>query len=366
MRASSSRTKVLLDASQLSGQSAWSGIGTYVRELLSALGRRDDIGVTAMATSDADLAGGISRRGITRLLREGRAATCEHELRRAFELCRREGAVFHNPNPHAPFLVPGRWVQTLHDVIPLVYDDPSLVVLKKRFLRFGPRYRGADVVVAVSRHAADEGSRWFQLNPARVEVVYHGVGPEFTPSGEPPAEPPYVSVVGEYARRKGFDLAFQVVAALADAGLPHRLVVAGRIQPWLQAEFDATLRRAPRPELVDVRGFVPDLVSVYRGAAVHLMTSRYEGFGFPVLEAMACGVPVVAFSNSSVPEVVGEAGILVPDGDVEAMASAAVRLVKEPALRAELSQAGIERARLFTWEASAAAHAEIYARVASL
>jgi glycosyltransferase involved in cell wall biosynthesis len=356
--------EVLFDANQLSGQLGWSGIGTYERHLLAALAGRGDVRVTALARDDAELPDGIARRRIRRFLTEGRVASCEHETRRAFELRRAAGVVFHNPSIHPPLVVRRPWVQTLHDVIPLVYDDPSLAVLRQRFRRFGPRYRRADTVIAVSRHAAGEGARWFGLDPARVEVVYHGIGPEFTPSGDQPADPPYVSVVGEYARRKGFDKAFEVVAAMADAGLPHRLVVAGRIQVWLQEEFERTLRAAPRPDLVEVRGFVPDLVEVYRGAAVHLMTSRYEGFGFPALEAMACGVPVVAFANSSLPEVVGDAAIVVPDGDVPAMAAAAIRLVKEPALRAEYSQAGVERARQFSWEASAAAHAEIYRRVA--
>lgn len=356
---------VLLDASQLSGQSAWSGIGTYVRELVTALSARDDVRIEAMASTDAKLPPNVVRRPITRRFREGRPAVWEHELRRGWEIRRRGELVFHNPNPHAPLVAGRGWVQTLHDVIPLVSDDPDLAALKRRFRLFGPRYRRADVVIAVSRHAADEGIRIWDLDPTRVEVIHHGVGAEFCPSSEGPADPPYISIAAEYSRRKGFDTAFDVIGALAEDGYPHRLVVAGRVQAWLQSEFDRVLASAPRPDRVDAVGFVPDLAPVLQRATVHLATSRYEGFGLPVLEAMACGVPVVAFANSSIPEVLGDAGVLVTNGDVGSMVKAVEGLLDDPIQRADLSAAGIERAAAFSWEASAAGHADVYARVAA-
>ena len=357
-------TSVWLDATQLSGQSAWSGIGTYVRELVQRLGGRPDIALSALATDDVELPDGVAQRTVTRRAREGRRAVIEHETRRTFELMARHGAVFHNPNPHAPVVCTAPWVQSLHDLIPLVYDDPALAGLRNRFRRFGPRYRRADAIIAVSRHAADEGIRLWGLDPGRIEVIHHGVGAQYVPRRDREQEPGYISVVSEFSRRKGFDLAFQVIAGLADAGYPQRLVVAGRVQDWLRGEFDATLASAPRADRIDALGFVEDLPAVYQGATVHLVTSRYEGFGFPALEAMACGVPVVAFANSSLPEVVGDAGILVPDGDVAAMVKGVRRLLDDPALRADLADAGVERARRFTWAESASRHAEVYSKVA--
>ena len=358
------KTHVLIDATQLSGQSARSGIGTYIKELLGALAVRTDSEVTALATRDVSLPSGVMHRPVTRRIRDGRPAVIEHEVRRFLEIRGRNGQVFHNPNPHAPLACPAPWVQTLLDLIPLVYDDPALAGLEKRFRRFGPRYRRADAVVAISRHAADEGIRLWGLDPARIEVVHLGVGPQFGPVQGGPADPPYLSLVSEYSRRKGFDLAFAVIAELADAGYPHRLVVAGRVQDWLRAEFASLLASARRPDRIEMLGFVDDLPAVYQGATVNLVTSRYEGFGLPALEAMACGVPVVAFSNSSIPEVVGDAGLLVPDGDVPAMVAAVRSLLDEPFRRAEMAQAGLERAGTFTWAASAAGHAEVYAKVA--
>lgn len=355
---------VWMDATQLRRDSASSGVGMYASHLLEALSHRSDVRMRALTTSDAYLPSGVSRTLIRCRAQQGRPSLIEHDLRCSLELRRRHGAVFHNPNTHTPTWCGRPWVQTLHDLIPLVYDDPVMSVLKKRFERFGSRYRRADAVIAVSRHAADEGIRLYHLDPSRVEVIHHGVGPQFSADARVPADPPYLSMVAEFSKRKGFDLAFSIVAQLAEAGYPHRLVVAGRVPPWYRDEFEVLVAAAARPDRVELLGFVEDLPSVYRGSAVHLITSRYEGFGFPALEAMACGVPVVAFANSSIPEVVGDAGVLVPDGDVAAMVAAVRAILGDPARAAELSEAGVDRARQFTWAASAARHVEIYAHVA--
>src|SRR5947209_14635956 len=84
---------------------------------------------------------------------------------------------------------------------------------------------------------------------------------------------------------------------------------------WMRGRVDEVLARATRPDRVEVLGFVDDLVDLYRGASALVFTSRAEGFGLPIVEAMACGTPVVAFDNTSIPEVAGDAGVLVPDGE---------------------------------------------------
>ncbi|MGH9060442.1 MAG: glycosyltransferase family 4 protein, partial [Acidimicrobiales bacterium] len=333
---SATSLRVLVDASQLTGQSSFSGIGTYVRGLVDALQNVPTVSVQALATADAALASSCHLRTVSRLFRSGRPAVYEHEVRRAVEVRLASCDVFHNPNPHAPRFPGGRWVQTLHDVIPLVVDDPVGAALKRRFERFGPRYARADRVVAVSRHAADEGMRLLGLRAAQIEVIHHGVGAEFTPVPESPvADPPYVAMVSEYSRRKGLAEALEVLDRLAEAGYPHRLRIAGRVPPWVQAEFQALLRQCRHPERVDVLGFVHDLPAFYRDATVQMVTSRYEGFGFPAIEAMACGTPVVAFANTSLPEVVADGGALVTDGDVPAFTAAVRALLDTPANRLE-------------------------------
>lgn len=353
-------TSVIVDAMQLTGQSAYSGIGTYVRGLLGGLGQRTDVTVRAMCTRDAGLPDGVSRLTVRRHFRQGRPAVYEHEVMRTIKLKARRADLFHNPNPHAPRFPPSPWVQTLHDIIPLVMDDPTLAATRRRFQRYGPRYATADAVIAVSRFAADQGIDHLGIPPSRITVIHHGVSPEYSPGPYDEPDPPYITVVSEYSPRKRFSAAFEVIGRLADNGLPHRLKVAGRVAPWAVADFDSELARAPRPDRVDILGFVADLPSLYRGALAHLVTSRHEGFGLTALEAMSCGVPVVAFANSALPEVVDGGGILVPDGDVPAAAAALESLARSANHRSELAGAALARSRDFSWATAAERHAEVY------
>jgi alpha-1,3-rhamnosyl/mannosyltransferase len=361
---------VLIDASALSSVAATSGIGTYVRNLLAALAAAPDLAtrVSALAEPTVSLPPGIGRRTIHRRgKRRPRAEVMEHAVMLPWDTRtkRAPGEVFHEPGFHAPWGVRRPKVQTLLDVIPLVLDEPDLAPLRQRWRRFAPRYREADAVVAISRHAADEGIRVLGLDPQRVFVAPLGVDPMYSPGDQgTPADPPYLLVVGEYSRRKGFREAFAVVDGLADEGYPHRLLVAGRFHDRGADELLALRASARHAERIELLGHAPDLLSLYRGAAAVLMTSRYEGFGLPALEAMACAIPVVAFANSAVEEVVAGGGRLVPDGDVPGMITAVRCLLDDPTAAAELGQQGLARASEFTWARSAAIHAEVYRSVA--
>ncbi len=358
---------MLVDAAALGGPSASSGIRTATRCLLEALVADASVELTALVTAGVRLPSGVRRRQVQRVAPKGRAELIEHALRLPLELRRTRTDVLHEPGFAAPWRVDRPYVQTLHDVIPLVLDDPDLAVLRRRWRRFAPRYRRADAVIAVSRSAADDGIRLLGLHPARIEVAHHGVDPAFHPgdAGPPDADDPYLLAVGEFNRRKGFAEAFEVAARLAERGHPHRLKVAGLVHPWSRGDFEATLAASRRPDLIDHLGFVDDLPALVRSASLFLSTTRYEGFGLPALEAMASGVPVVAFANSAVTEVVGDGGHLVPDGDVGAMADAAHRLLGSPVAWDEAREAGLARAALFTWAATAEVHAEVFSRVAA-
>jgi glycosyltransferase involved in cell wall biosynthesis len=352
--------RVLVDASALSDASAQRGIGTYLRNLLQALSTNPDISISALSRPGAPLPTGIERVTIHRFA-PGRFRSAEHELLLPLDLRRREVDLVHSPGLDPPRRCPVPWVQTLFDVIPLVYDDPELATERRRWQRQAARYREARTVVAISRHSADTGIKTLGLDPRRVEVIPLGVDPRFTPLADrQPSGQPYLLTVGEYSRRKGYPEAFTVIGELGARGYPHRLHVTGRIAPWVRPTVERLVAAASDPERIILRGFVDDLVVEYQNADVLLMTSRYEGFGFPVVEAMACGTPVVAFDNSAVTEVVGDAGILVPDGDTTAMAAAVSAVLDTPALRSDLVERGLERARQFNWARSAAAYADVF------
>jgi glycosyltransferase involved in cell wall biosynthesis len=355
-------TRVLLDATSLGDDSAYRGIGSYVRHLLDGLSAQPGFEVTALCRRGTQLPPGV-RRARAHRVAPGRFRPLEHELLLPLDLLRAADVV-HSPALAPPWRSRHPWVQTLHDVIPLVLADPELEVERQRWRRHAPRLRRASRIIAVSRHSADVGIRVLGLDPSRVEVIHHGVDPRFQPPSQARAREPRLLLVSEYSRRKGYPEAMALIGRLKEAGYPHRLRITGRIAPWVRPALDALLSSAPAPDRVELAGFVEDLVAEYQRAQVLVISSRYEGFGFPAIEAMACGTPVVAFDNSALPEVLGDAGLLVPDGDVAALTRAARSLLDDGERWAELSARGLERVRSFTWASSVEAHRAVLAAAA--
>src|SRR5581483_6684242 len=147
-------TTVLIDAQPLSSVAAGGGVGTYLRELLAAVGRRDDLVLRALCPAGVDLPSGVAPVPVRRLFSRPRLEATEHSLRLGVEVWRhQQDGLFHNPSFHAPAGLRSPWVQTLLDLIPLIDGSPDQRVLRKRWRRFGPRYRRADAIVAISQHA---------------------------------------------------------------------------------------------------------------------------------------------------------------------------------------------------------------------
>jgi glycosyltransferase involved in cell wall biosynthesis len=367
---------IVVDARRLGEGSAFRGIGTYLRNLLAHLVDVDGLEVAALATAGTALPPGIRRVDVRRRA-GGRLLTLEHSLRLPADLRRSGGAVAHSPALDPPRRSPLPWVQTVHDLIPLAFDDPELAIERRRWRRFGPRVLRAAAVVTPSRHSADAAIESLGVDSSRVHVIPHGVEPQFHPAPTPVlgaemsgnrtflrqergSAVPYLLYVGAWGPQKGYAEAMETIAGLADTGHPHRLVIAGRQDEWMRGQVQRVIDAAPRPDLVDVAGYVDDLPRLYRGAAALVVTSRHEGFGLPALEAMACGTPVVAFANTAVPEVVGDGGTLVADGDVAALVRSVRAIIDEEVLRRSHVERGLARAAQFSWRRSAEAHAAVY------
>jgi alpha-1,3-rhamnosyl/mannosyltransferase len=353
---------VLVDAWHLGGASANRGIGTYLRGVLPLLAREPDIDVVGLAAPGTAMPAGVRLRPVTRFA-PNRYKQREHDLRLSRDLARAARAtsadVVFSPADNPPRRSPRPWAQMLHDLIPLVVDDPAFAADAARWARVGDRLRDAAVVFTNSQHTADDAVRVLGVDEQRVRVAPLGVDDRFRPppAREPRPVPPLVLYVGEYGPHKGFAEAFAVAGGIAAAGLPHRLAMAGFLAPWYEPTVRALLAAAPRPDRVDLVGYVPDVVAAYQRADVLVVTSRYEGFCLPALEAMACGTPVVAFANSAIPEVVEGGGTLVADGDVDAMVDAVHALVTDPGRWARESQRAIAHAATFSWERCATVHA---------
>ena len=233
----------------------------------------------------------------------------------------------------------GRSVVTLHD---LHFErDPRVMSLPDRltFKTVVPRAaRRADAVIAVSERTKRDALELYGLPPEKVVVVPHGVDPAFGPGDDGAGG--YLLFVGAVQPRKA---PLAALSAAQAVGPP--LVVVGPAR-------DAGLARRLAEEGADVRGVVPqdELARLYRGAAALVLPSRFEGFGLPVLEAMASGTPVVLSDDPALREVAGEAGCYGP-------------LEEALADRARFSAAGLERAKIFTWERTAQLTADVYRKV---
>ena len=272
--------------------------------------------------------------------------------------------VFHSPDFVLAPVRRARTVLTVHDLTFVMRPECAAPSLRRYLGRVVPRsVRRADRVLADSKATAGDLLRLYQLPADRLEVVYSAADVRFRPLSADQAEEmlagleiprPFILTVGTLEPRKNIE---RLVDAFVSLDVPHNLVVVGA-RGWLYEDVLAKLRQ-PR---IFAPGFVTDeqLVALYNLADVFVFPSLYEGFGLEPLEAMACGTPVAVSNVSSLPEVVGDAGLMFGPEDTAAIAAAIRRLVDDAALRGELRAAGLEQARRFSWRSSAQQLKEIY------
>jgi glycosyltransferase involved in cell wall biosynthesis len=289
---------------------------------------------------------------------------------------------------HAPFNTLGRAlpcpaVVTVHDLMWLLRPDlcegiSPATPLKYLYYRDGimRALRRAARIIAISRATADDIAKVAPEARARVRVIHHGVEARFQPSADADADQarvrrlgvpgPYFLAVGQNAPYKNHGAILAALAAARFAEptylvLLQRLYRGGGFLTLGMEDAGAIARRlaisARVVELPDVDG--DDLLALLRGALALVQFSRCEGFGMPALEALASGTPVVASRVPALVEVLGDAAVTVPL-ETAALARALERVASDPVLRAELAARGLERARTFSWDKSAALHLEAY------
>lgn len=357
------------------------GIGRYAVDLLNALAALPDgpelVLLTTERTDPLGLWGRFERfalpgcRLLPALLTFGNAALSYAAQHMRLDL-------IHDPNGVAPFFGPtggARRVVTLHDAFAYVYPETHNRLDTWRYHTLLPAAaRRADAVITVSECSRADLTRHLGLDPARVDVVYSAVSPRLRPVEDGPLRRqtlarygiawPYLLYLGGINARKNIARLFDAFALVRKAHPAIRLIVAGPRQ-WQTEEIDAAYERLGPEGGVHFTGYVADddLAALYSAARLFVFPSLYEGFGFPPLEAMACGTPVVTSAVSSLPEVVGGAASTVDPHDTAAIAAAIAAILDQPELHAELRRRGLAHVGRFRWERVAQETAAIYRRL---
>ncbi len=271
--------------------------------------------------------------------------------------------LYYSPDFVLPPQLGGHRVLTTHDLAFLTHPECAVPRLEWYYRAVQRSIRTAELVLADSESTRRDLVRLLEVDPARVEVLFSGVGPAFRPiEDRAPLEAVrarynlperFLLSVGTVEPRKNLIRLFEALAGLPQE-LRVPLFIAGR-PGWLYEDTFAAANRLGLHEWVHFLGFVPDeiLPALYNLAIALAYPSLYEGFGLPPLEAMACGTPVLTSRTASIPEVVGHAAVLVDPLDVASIREGLRRLLEDSILRAHLRQAGLQRARQFTWRKAA-------------
>ena len=293
----------------------------------------------------------------------------------AWRLWRDRLDLFHATHYVIPPLARARAVVTIHDIIHVLYPQflPHRAALIYARVMIRRALRRADRIITVSNNSKRDLVDYFGISPARIEVIYNGVAARFR--ADLPREEsdrvaakyglprPYLLFLGGEKPHKNVRNVLRAFAeARRDRELPHGLVLAGPM-PKNRSRVEALIEALDLGDRVVRPGVVPeeDLPGLFAGADAFLYPTLYEGFGLPVAEAMACGVPVLTSSTSALQEIAGGYAYLVDPMDVDAIARGIVDLATDPKRRQEYAELGRRRAADFSWEHAAAQTLKVYA-----
>lgn len=373
---------VLLDLTPLVTLAQLRGIGRYVRGLVQGLLELDDprgvhvrglvadAGLSGLTVID-DLAGYCRQRAADSVPMgyARRAGLLTFDLPR---LLRDQQAFAHLSEPKGiPWSRARPYSVTSHDLIPLVLSEQYLPRIPRYadFFRALTRFRYGQprAILAVSHATRRDLVQHLDVEEERIEVVWHGVDHHrFHPRAEPGEDAEIAKLVGSSAGyalylgagdpRKDLNTLLYAFARSRLVGQVP-LVLAGHLGEGRSLELRRLAARLHVEREVKFLGYVPEELTpaLYRRAALHVFPSRYEGFGLPVLEALACGAPTITSPGSSLDEVAGDAALIVPCNEIEALTDALEQLADNREYAALLRERGLARAATFTWQATAQA-----------
>lgn len=351
-----------------------SGIGTYLRHLTSAL--RDlaldlDLRLVEPDWTDRSPATTSFPSSVIDRFRTNRRLRRAHwDLRGVSrQAARSDPELLHIPHFAAPIRSHIPLIVTVHDVIPLVlpaYQASRAMRLNLAVMR--RNVRSARLILTPSNAAAADITRVLGIPPDRIRVTPEAAGNEFRPATDPANDRAvarrlgicgrYIFNVGGFDTRKNLPVLLEAFAKLRPrVEQPIQLVIAGAPHsdnPAVFPPLEPVIAQLGLTDAVVLPGRISDddKLALYRGAALYATPSLYEGFGLTALEAMACGIPTVATNRTSLPEVVGDGGLLV-EPEAEALATALATILNDPEVAARLSERGLTRAATFSWRRTA-------------
>ena len=362
------------------------GSGQYVRALVAAL--RECAPQNEYVVIPPVPGGGRQEAGGGRQEAGGRRRSAVENISKVWfeqiafvRACRRARAdVAHVPYFGSPLVSLTPTVVTIHDLIPLVLPAYRGSLLVRAYTALAAQSaRRAATIIADSEHSRRDIITHLRIDAARVRVVYLAADAHYRPLDDATRiealrrklglPENYLLYLGGYDQRKNVRVILDAFARAELYRAGYRLVLAG-VNLGRDSEFFPDPRRLAREvnlpaDALCLLGWVEeeDKVALYAGARAFLFPSRYEGFGLPPLEAMASGTPVLCAHASSLPEVVGDAAILLPPDDARAWADALCALLADAARRAELRARGLAQARKFSWARCAEETLAVYENV---
>ena len=283
--------------------------------------------------------------------------------------------IFHSTDFVLPPVRQARTILTVHDLTFVRLPECAEAGLRAYLNKVvSPSIERADLLLADSQSTKNDLIELLGVSPDKIEVVYAGVERRFRPmKGEMALrrakkryrlDSPFILSLGTLEPRKNFTGLIEAYALMRGNGL--KLVIAGG-KGWLYDEIFARVEELGLEDKISFPGFIADedLPALYNLAEIFVFPSLYEGFGLPPLEAMACGTPVVTSDRPSLPEVVGEAGLMVEATDSQELARAMERVLTDENLRREMREKGLKQAEKFTWEAAAEKLLDVYRMLGS-
>ncbi len=358
----------------------YSGIGKYIQNLIENLARIDRKNQYILFVKENDL-------GICKINQENfnfqvvRASlfSPREQLSLPIEIKRNRLDTFHTPHFNLPLFSPVKKVVTIHDLIPSIFPKARSSRLSRLYYRFmnSQAAKKAGKIIVDSKNTKKDLLKFFKILEGKIEVIYGGVSERFKPVNDTESleaikkkfnsTKNFLLYVGLRKPHKNLVSLIKVLGILrGKMDFDIQLVIVGKKDPRF-TQVEEAAKKLDLVEEVLSLGEVSDedLVLLYNAAQIFLFPSLYEGFGLPPLEAMACGTPVISSNTSSLPEVLGDAALLIDPNDTNKWVEKIKAVLTSEDLRKKLKRKGLERARHFSWKRAAQDTLKVYESLAS-